>query len=52
MDGAGVVEKQLATSEFDGKFYYTPYQEFGPNGEYVWSTLMSGHWAWRIAGYD
>lgn len=48
-DILAVVEQQLATSEFDGKFDYTPYQEFGPTGERVWSNLMSGHWAWREA---
>ena len=46
-DILAVVEQQLATSEFDGKFDYTPYQEFGPNGERVWLNLMSGHWAWK-----
>lgn len=48
-DILAVVEQQLANPEFDGKFHYTPYQEFGPTGERVWSNLMSGHWAWREA---
>ncbi|KAF8800253.1 hypothetical protein BYT27DRAFT_7227560 [Phlegmacium glaucopus] len=46
-DILSVVEQQLATSEFEGKFDFTPYQEFGPDGERVWSNLMSGHWAWK-----
>ena len=48
-DILAVVEQQLVTSEFDGKFDYTAYQEFGPNGEHVWSNFMSGHWAWKEA---
>ncbi len=48
-DVLAVVEQQLATSEFDGSFDYTPYQEFGPDGERMWSNLMSGHWAWKEA---
>ena len=41
------VEHQHATSAFDGNFDYAPYQEFGPDGEHVWSNLMSGYWAWK-----
>ena len=48
-DVLAVVEQQLANSEFNGKFDYTPYQEFDATGERVWSNLMSGHWAWREA---
>lgn len=44
-----VLEQQLATSEFDGKFDYIPYQEFDPQGDRVWSNLMSGQWAYQQA---
>jgi hypothetical protein len=48
-DILAVVKQQLATLEFNGKFDYVPYQEFGPDGERMWSNLMSGHWAWKEA---
>jgi hypothetical protein len=44
-----VLEQQLATSEFDGNFDYIPYQEFDPQGDRVWSNLMSGQWAYQQA---
>ena len=44
-----VLEQQLATTEFDGQFESTPYQEFNAQGDRVYSNLMSGHWAYREA---
>ena len=46
-DALVLIEHQLATSDFDGNFDYAPYQEFGPDGEHVWSNLMSSYWAWK-----
>ena len=40
-----VVELQLANPEFDGRFDYSPYKEYGPDGHRLWSNLMSGDWA-------
>ena len=40
-----VLEQQLATTEFDRQFEYTPYQEFNAQGDRVYSNFMSGHWA-------
>ena len=44
-----IVEQQLATTQFDGQFDYSPYQEFGPDGQRIWSNLMSALWAWKQA---
>lgn len=44
-----VLERQLASSEFNGHFNTTPCQEFGPNGDRVWSSVMLGHWAFKEA---
>jgi hypothetical protein len=44
-----VVELQLANPEFDGKFDYSPYKEYGPDGHRVWTNLMSGDWAYLEA---
>lgn len=43
------VEVMAESSDFDGKFDYVPYKEFGPDGRRRWSNLMSGQWAWRQA---
>ncbi|KAH9039755.1 hypothetical protein EDB84DRAFT_1587671 [Lactarius hengduanensis] len=40
-----VFEEQLASKEFDGKFEYTPYEEYDKKGSHVYSNLMSGSWA-------
>ncbi|KAH9049031.1 hypothetical protein EDB84DRAFT_1593342 [Lactarius hengduanensis] len=42
-----VFEEQLASKEFDGKFEYTPYEEYDKKGSRVYSNLMSGSWAFR-----
>ena len=44
-----VVELQLANPEFDGRFDYSPYKEYGPDGHRLWSNLMSGDWAHQEA---
>ncbi|KAH9015025.1 hypothetical protein EDB84DRAFT_1277471, partial [Lactarius hengduanensis] len=44
-----VFEEQLASKEFDGKFEYTPYEEYDKKGSRVYSNLMSGSWAFREA---
>ena len=44
-----VLEHQLDTSDFNGQSNYAPYQEFNPQGDRVYSNLMSGHWASREA---
>ncbi|KAH9032556.1 hypothetical protein EDB84DRAFT_1561952 [Lactarius hengduanensis] len=44
-----VFEEQLASKEFDGKFKYTPYEEYDKKGSRVYSNLMSGSWAFREA---
>ncbi|KAF8809249.1 hypothetical protein BYT27DRAFT_7222511 [Phlegmacium glaucopus] len=44
-----VLEEQLGTSEFEGEFDYTPYQEFNSSNERVYSNLMSGQWAFQQA---
>jgi len=44
-----VLEQQLATTGFDSKFDYAPYQEYDPNHDRVYSNLMSGAWAFDEA---
>ena len=44
-----VLEHQLASTEFDGHFEYVPYQEYDPQGDWVYSHIMSGYWANREA---
>ncbi|KAF9548973.1 hypothetical protein CPC08DRAFT_715543 [Agrocybe pediades] len=44
-----VIEQQLANKDFDGKFDYSPYQQFNSEGDRVYSNLMSGHWAYKEA---
>lgn len=44
-----LLHDQLANKEFDGSFNTTPYRQFMPNGERVWSDLHSGDWAWQQA---
>ena len=44
-----VLEHQLNTADFDGQTDYAPYQEFNPEGDRVYSNLMSGHWTFRQA---
>ncbi|KAF6763988.1 hypothetical protein DFP72DRAFT_873930 [Ephemerocybe angulata] len=48
-DARQVIHNQLATTEFASQFNAAPYRQFLPNGERVWSNLMSGDWAWRQA---
>lgn len=42
-----LLEKQLATSDFNGHFDTFPFTEFTPEGHRVWSNLMSGDWAYK-----
>ncbi|KAH9014753.1 hypothetical protein EDB85DRAFT_2076425 [Lactarius pseudohatsudake] len=44
-----VFEEQLASKEFEGKFEYTPYEEYDKKGSHIYSNLMSGNWAFREA---
>ncbi|TFK32680.1 hypothetical protein BDQ12DRAFT_701098 [Crucibulum laeve] len=44
-DVLAVVEQQMASSEFNSQFEYTPYQEYNSNGDHIYSHLMSGYWA-------
>ncbi|KAH9178034.1 hypothetical protein EDB89DRAFT_2112020 [Lactarius sanguifluus] len=44
-----VFEEQLASKEFDGKFEYTPYEEYDKKGSRIYSNLMSGNWAFHEA---
>jgi Plavaka transposase len=48
-DSRQVLHEQLLTTDFDGKFNYTPYRQFNGKGDRVWSNLMSADWAWRQA---
>ena len=43
------LEQQLGTTEFDGQFEMTPYEEYDHAGDRVLSNLMSGYWANREA---
>lgn len=47
-----IVEQQLATTQFEGQFNYSPYREFGPDGQRIWSNFMSALWAWKQAVSD
>ena len=44
-----LLEQQLAMSDFDKQTEYVPYQEFDAQGDRIYSNLMSGHWASRVA---
>lgn len=44
-----VMERQLDTPEFKDHFTPRPYQEFDPQGNRVFSNLLSGDWAYRQA---
>ncbi|KDR82217.1 hypothetical protein GALMADRAFT_58542, partial [Galerina marginata CBS 339.88] len=44
-----VFEEELMSSEFKDDCDYAPYLEFDPQGDRVWSNLMSGDWAYRQA---
>jgi hypothetical protein len=44
-----VLESQLADRDFNGLCDYIPYKEFDPQGNQVWSNLLSGEWAYREA---
>jgi hypothetical protein len=44
-----VLELQLSNTDFDGHFDYTPYIEFNPEQQRVWSNMMSGDWAYEEA---
>lgn len=40
-----LAEAQIANPDFENQFEYTPYREFDPNGDRIWSNFMSGEWA-------
>lgn len=42
-----LLEKQLATSDFNGHFDAFSFTEFTPEGHRVWSNLMSGDWTYQ-----
>jgi hypothetical protein len=48
-DVLAVLEQQILTTEFNGQFEYSPYQEYDSEGDRVYSNLMSGYWATREA---
>jgi hypothetical protein len=48
-DVLAVLEQQVGSTEFDGQFEYTPYEEYDPQGDRVYSHLMSAYWANREA---
>jgi hypothetical protein len=48
-DVLGLLEQQLASTEFAGQFEYAPFQEFDFKGDRVYSHLMSAFWANREA---
>jgi len=41
----GLLHEQIACTDFDGHWDYTPYKEFNNAGDRVWSDLMSAEWA-------
>lgn len=42
--------KHMATNpEFNGKWNYSPFEEFDPSGQRCWSDFMSGYWSWKEA---
>lgn len=44
-----IVKHMAANPEFDGKWDYSPFEEFTPSGSRRWSDFMSGHWSWKEA---
>jgi len=44
-----VFEAELLSPEFKDESDYAPYMEFDPQGNRVWSNLMSGDWVNRQA---
>lgn len=48
-DPRKVIQNMLSNPELDGEVDYTPFQEFGENGERRWKDFMSGNWAWTQA---
>lgn len=44
-----VLHQQLASPNFRKKMNYTPYRQFNPRKQRVYSNLMSGDWAWDQA---
>lgn len=48
-DPPAVLESQLANPNFNNKFHAAPYREYMPDGERVWSDMMSANWAWKQA---
>lgn len=48
-DPRHVLQQQLSTPEFADHFTPIPYHQFKPDGEQIFSNLMSGDWAWDQA---
>ncbi|KAF8889238.1 hypothetical protein BD779DRAFT_1611042 [Infundibulicybe gibba] len=44
-----VMRSQLSNPDFKDEIDYSPLQEFGPDGQRLWTNLMSGNWAWQQA---
>lgn len=48
-DARKLLQNQLSTSDFVSDFDYQPYCQFDHSGDQVWSSLLSGDWAWNEA---
>lgn len=44
-----LAQTQLSDVQFKGRLNHTPYRQFQPDGQRVWSNLMSADWAWKQA---
>ncbi|KIK74004.1 hypothetical protein PAXRUDRAFT_176923, partial [Paxillus rubicundulus Ve08.2h10] len=41
-----LLDQQILNSVFDGHMDYVPWQVFGDQHQHIWSSFMSGNWAW------
>ena len=48
-DIRALLHYQISSTEFDGMFEYTPYEQYDPQDNRVLSNLMSGTWSWSQA---
>ena len=44
-----VLHEQIAWTDFDGHWDYTPFMEFNSMGDRVWTNLMPAGWAAKQA---
>ena len=42
-----LIQKMIGNPEFNGKFEFTPYQEYSVDSKHCFENLMSGDWAWK-----